>query len=58
LLSNVAYIFHQLNIHLVNARITTMGERVEDIFFISNDKQQPLSAVEEKRLKQALEEKL
>ncbi len=58
LLSNIAYIFHQLNINLVNARITTLGERVEDIFFISNAKKQPLSAAEEKRLKQTLEEKL
>ena len=58
LLSNIAYIFHQLDIHLVNARITTMGERVEDIFFISNIKKQPLSTVEEKQLKQTLEEKL
>ncbi len=58
LLSNIAYIFHQLNIHLVNARITTMGERVEDIFFISNTKKQPLSAAEERLLKQTLEEKL
>ncbi len=58
LLSNIAYIFHQLDINLVNARITTLGERVEDIFFISNAKKQPLSIVEEKRLKQALEEKL
>ncbi|HBA24930.1 MAG TPA: [protein-PII] uridylyltransferase, partial [Gammaproteobacteria bacterium] len=58
LLSNIAYIFHQLGIHLVNARITTMGERVEDIFFISNAKKQPLSAAEERLLKQTLEEKL
>jgi len=58
LLSNIAYIFHQLNIRLINARITTMGERVEDIFFISNDKNQPLSVGEQKRLKLALEEKL
>jgi [protein-PII] uridylyltransferase len=58
LLSNIAYIFHRLGIHLVNARITTMGERVEDIFFISNAKKQPLSTVEERLLKQTLEEKL
>jgi [protein-PII] uridylyltransferase len=58
LLSNIAYIFHQLGIHLVNARITTMGERVEDIFFISNAKKQPLSTSEERLLKQTLEEKL
>jgi [protein-PII] uridylyltransferase len=58
LLSNIAYIFHQLDINLVNARITTLGERVEDVFFISNAKKQPLSVMEEELLKQALEEKL
>ncbi len=58
LLSNIAYIFHQLNIHLVNARISTIGERVEDIFFVSDSKKQPLSSTKEKQLKQALEEKL
>ena len=58
LLSNIAYIFHQLNIDLVNARVSTMGERVEDVFFISNADKQPLSVVEEKQLRQALEENL
>lgn len=58
LLSNIAYIFHQLDISLVNARITTLGERVEDVFFISSAKKQPLSVMEEELLKQALEEKL
>jgi [protein-PII] uridylyltransferase len=58
LLSNIAYIFHQLNIRLVNARIATMGERVEDIFFVSNANKQPLSQKEEKLLKYTLEEKL
>ncbi len=33
-LSNIAYIFYQLNICLVNARISTMGERVEDVFLL------------------------
>ncbi|MBT6922322.1 MAG: [protein-PII] uridylyltransferase [Candidatus Ruthia sp.] len=58
LLSNIAYVFHQLNIDLVNARVSTMGERVEDIFFVSNANKQPLSTAEEKQLRQALEEKL
>jgi len=58
LLSNIAYVFYQLDIHLVNARISSMGERVEDIFFVSNAKEQPLNTAELKQLKQALEEKL
>ncbi|CAC9443847.1 [Protein-PII] uridylyltransferase (EC 2.7.7.59) / [Protein-PII]-UMP uridylyl-removing enzyme [uncultured Gammaproteobacteria bacterium] len=58
LLSNIAHIFYQLDIRLVNARISTMGERVEDIFFISNAKQQPLDKQQQQRLKQYLQEKL
>lgn len=58
LLSNIAYIFYQLNIRLVNARVTTMGERVEDIFFISNSNQQPLTKAQELTLKQTLEQEL
>ncbi len=58
LLSAIAYIFHQLNIDLVNARVATMGARVEDIFFVSNANKQPLSKAEQQVLKQTLREKL
>jgi len=58
LLSNIAHIFYQLDLHLVNARISTMGERVEDVFFISNAEHKPLSKAEEAQLKQYLQEKL
>ena len=58
LLSNIAYIFYQFDINLINARISTIGERVEDIFFISNKDKQPLSDNEKKLLKIKLEEKL
>jgi [protein-PII] uridylyltransferase len=58
LLSNIAHIFYQLDFHLLNARISTMGERVEDIFFINNACNKPLSKTEQQLLKQHLQEKL
>ena len=42
LLALIGRIFVELNIHLVNAKISTMGERVEDIFYITNAKGRPL----------------
>ncbi len=58
ILSNIAYVFYQLNIKLVNARIATMGERVEDVFFVGNSQGEPLNKDEEKALQSALEERL
>ncbi len=58
ILSNIAYIFYKLNIFLINARIATVGERVEDVFFISNSKNQPLSKKQKTALKEELEERL
>ncbi|WP_190600804.1 [protein-PII] uridylyltransferase [Candidatus Vesicomyidisocius sp. SY067_SCS001] len=58
ILSNIAYVFFELNILLINARIATMGERVEDVFFISNAKNEPLSMAEKLTLRESLEEKL
>jgi [protein-PII] uridylyltransferase len=58
LLSNIAHIFYQLGFHLVNARVSTMGERVEDVFFISNADNKPLSKAEQQVLSQNLQEKL
>ncbi len=58
LLSNIAHIFYQLDIDLINARITTFGERVEDIFFVCNSKNQPLNKAEKQHLKKMFKEKL
>ncbi len=57
-LSNIAHIFYQLDIYLVNARISTMGERVEDVFFITNKDKDPLSEAQQKQLEYQLQEKL
>jgi [protein-PII] uridylyltransferase len=47
-----------LDIKLINARISTLGERVEDIFFVSNDNDESLSTEEQKRLGETLKERL
>jgi [protein-PII] uridylyltransferase len=43
LLALIGRIFLQFNIQLVNAKITTLGEKVEDIFLISDQDGNPLS---------------
>jgi hypothetical protein len=43
LLACIGRIFMQFGIQLQNAKIATLGERVEDIFFITDSKGQPLS---------------
>jgi len=42
LLHNVALILQEHQIELVNARITTFGERAEDVFFIRRINREPL----------------
>ena len=43
LLALIARIFLDFNISLQNAKIATLGERVEDVFFITDHNGQPLS---------------
>ena len=42
LLSKIGLALMECNVHLQNAKITTVGERVEDVFFISDNHQQPI----------------
>jgi [protein-PII] uridylyltransferase len=42
LLAVIAHIFVEMNINLLNAKITTLGENVEDVFFITDSKDRPL----------------
>jgi len=58
LLSNIAYVLYENNLSLINARVSTIGERVEDVFFISDTNHQPLSKIQQSSLKTALEERL
>ena len=43
LLATIAHIFMDYGIYLRNAKISTLGERVEDIFFITDTHGEPLS---------------
>lgn len=54
LLAIISRVFLILNIHLHNAKIATAGERVEDMFYITNHKGQALNHDEKEELKQKL----
>ena len=43
LLARIALVFLQFGIRLQAAKIATLGERVEDVFFITDENQRPLS---------------
>ncbi|HCT99268.1 MAG TPA: [protein-PII] uridylyltransferase [Methylococcaceae bacterium] len=43
LLSKIGQVFVQQHIHLHSAKITTIGSRVEDMFYITNAAQQPIT---------------
>ncbi|HLV16935.1 MAG TPA: ACT domain-containing protein, partial [Pseudomonas sp.] len=59
LLARIGKIFLDFDISLQNAKITTLGERVEDVFFITDANNQPLSDPELcARLQRAIVEQL
>ena len=59
LLACIGRIFMDFDIHLLNAKISTLGERVEDIFFIADSEGKPLSdAATCERLQQEIREQL
>jgi len=57
-LSNIAYVFYKLGVSLVNARVSTLGGRVEDVFYIHNDQGKLLNKEQQLALKKALAERL
>ncbi|MBK8993474.1 MAG: ACT domain-containing protein, partial [Gammaproteobacteria bacterium] len=46
LLARIGRVFLAFGIKVQNARITTLGERVEDVFFITDANQQPIGDAE------------
>lgn len=54
LLAQIGYIFNRLSLNLINAKITTIGERVEDFFVVSNRQGKALSEQEQLELKAIL----
>lgn len=54
LLATISRVFFAQNIYLLNAKIATAGERVEDMFYITNQKGQVLTQEEKEHLKQKL----
>jgi [protein-PII] uridylyltransferase len=54
LLSRISRIFFNEKIHLHNAKIATAGERVEDMFYLSNAQGNVLNSHEQEKLKQRL----
>jgi [protein-PII] uridylyltransferase len=58
LLFQVAKVFDQERVALQNAKIATVGERAEDVFFVTNVEHQPLDETSSERLGRALRESL
>lgn len=51
LLAQISHIFNQQKLNLINAKISTIGERVEDFFVLTTEYNQALSEAEQERLK-------
>ena len=58
LLTKIAEVFQAHLLHIHAARITTVGERAEDFFVVSNNEYQALTDEEQAKIHQALRKKL
>ena len=54
LLAEVGATFAELNINLLGAKITTIGERAEDLFILTSSSGKPLTFEEQEQLKEML----
>ncbi|WP_371372748.1 [protein-PII] uridylyltransferase [Thalassotalea aquiviva] len=54
LLAQIGEVFHQVKINVHTAKITTFGEKAEDVFIVSNSQQLALSQVEQDQLESLL----
>jgi len=50
LLAQIGQVFQRCNIHIYSAKITTFGEKAEDVFTISNNNNHALSTQEQQQL--------
>ena len=55
LLAQIGKLFVEQNIRLQNAKIATLGERAEDVFFVTTDDNRPLNEAAAQRLVNSLE---
>lgn len=58
LVSTIAHIFLQCDIHVISAKLTTLGDQVEDIFLIATSAHLPLNTDEIARLQETIIETL
>ncbi|MGD8341273.1 MAG: [protein-PII] uridylyltransferase [Gammaproteobacteria bacterium] len=58
LLYEVCQVLERLGVELLNAKVATIGERAEDVFFVTGANNGPLDEAESQALKLALEEAL
>ena len=59
ILAAIGKVFAEQDIQLLNARIATLGERVEDLFFIADANDQAITdPAQIERLQQALSQEL
>jgi [protein-PII] uridylyltransferase len=58
LLFQVAKVFEQHGVELQNAKIATIGERAEDVFFVTDHRAEPLDEAAAEQLRAALEREL
>jgi len=58
LLSVVAQVFLSNQIQVINAKMVTLGDQVEDVFFITNSDDNALTETEQQRLDAELKDKL
>jgi len=54
LLARFARIFQECKLHIHSAKITTFGEKAEDVFIVSNSEEKALNEAEKKALKKQL----
>ena len=58
LLLAVGKVFRELGVEIKTAKILTIGERAEDVFYLTDHGQQPLDAQHQEELRIALDERL